>query len=336
MIQKPGGYKNLRMDHSPIVSPSRGEAQVEIRVCGINFADTIVRRGLYTAAKGQYPICPGFEFSGVIRAIGNNCDTLQPGDRVFGVSRFGGYSSVINTPAKFLWGLPEHWDFKRGAVFPVVYLTAYYALFHVGKLTKNDTVLVHSAAGGVGTALLHLLKINGNKTVGVVGRPEKVHIAKRSGADAVIDGSCHGLWEIARRFHPEGYDLILDANGTSTLRGSYHHLRPTGRLIIYGFASMLAHKGRVNYFKLLWTYLRMPRFNPLDLTVSNKTIGGFNVVFLFDKVSLFHEIMEELLRLDSKNLFPEMPVKTFPFHDVVMAHKEIESGKSIGKLALMV
>jgi NADPH:quinone reductase-like Zn-dependent oxidoreductase len=336
LIEKPRGYGNLRMDHSPIADPSADETQVEIRACGINFADTIVRRGLYAAAKGRYPICPGFEFSGVVKELGIREADFQRGDRVFGVTRFGGYSTIINSPSQFLWRLPEHWDFAKGATFPVVYLTAYYALFHAGNLSGNDSVLVHSAAGGVGTALLHLLKANGNRTVGVVSHPEKVAIAQRSGATAGINKRFQDLWKTSRRLHPEGYDLILDANGASTLADSYKHLRPRGRLVVYGFASMLSRKGGTNYPKLLWTYLRTPRFNPLDLTLNNKTVAGFNLVFLFDKIDLFRQIMKGLLRLDTEGLLPDIPVKAYPFNEVLTAHKEIESGKSIGKLALIV
>ncbi len=336
IIDKPGNYGVFRYDDSPIEDPRPGEIQVEIKACGINFADTIIRLGLYAAAKGEYPICPGLEFAGIVKQVGKNVKEFGSGDRVFGVSRFGSYATAINTPSEHLWRLPKHWDFHRAATFPIVYLTAYYALYHVGHLRREDTVLVHSAAGGVGTALLHLLKISGNRSVGVVGRSEKAPITKEAGATFIIDKSSHDLWAKAEEFSPEGYDLILDANGASTLKGSYLHLKPTGRLLIYGFASMFSHSGRKNYPKLLWYYLRTPRFNPFELTGANKTISGFNLIYLFDKVTLFRSIMDTLLRWESEGQLPPMPITSFPFEDVVRAHKTIESGKSVGKLVLVV
>jgi NADPH:quinone reductase-like Zn-dependent oxidoreductase len=215
-------------------------------------------------------------------------------------------------------------------------LTAYYALHHVGHLKGSDRVLVHSAAGGVGTALLHLLKLNGNMSVGAVGLSNKVDAGKEADATFVIDKSTQDLWKKAEELSPEGYDLILDANGASTLKDSYGHLRPAGRLLIYGFASMFSHSGRKNVPKLIWYYLKTPRFNPFDLTGSNKTISGFNLIYLFDQVDLFRNIMETLLRWDAEGLLPSMPITTFPFEDVVSAHQAIESGKSIGKLVLAV
>jgi NADPH:quinone reductase-like Zn-dependent oxidoreductase len=336
IIDKPGNYSVFRYDDTPIEDPLPSEIQVEIKACGINFADTIVRLGLYAAARGEYPICPGLEYAGVVSRVGKDVKEFGPGDRVFGVSRFGGYTTAINTPPELLWKLPNQWDFNRGATFPVVYLTAYYALYHVGHLRQEDMVLVHSAAGGVGLALLHLLKIKGNRSVGVVGRPEKAPVSKEAGATFTIDKSSHDLWAKAEALSPEGYDLILDANGASTLKSSYLHLKPTGRLLIYGFASMFSHSGRKNYLKLLWYYLRTPRFNPFDMTGANKTVSGFNLIYLFDKVTLFRNIVDTLLRWESEAKLPPMPITTFPFEDVVKAHKAIESGKSVGKLVLVV
>ncbi|RLF60919.1 MAG: zinc-binding dehydrogenase, partial [Thermoplasmata archaeon] len=259
----------------------------------------------------------------------------QPGDRVFGVSRFGAYSTVVNTVSDHLWHLPENWDFSRGAAFPVAYLTAYYALHHVGHLHPDDRVLVHSAAGGVGTALLHLLRANGNLSAGVVGRHEKVPYAREAGASLVIDKEKQQLWEAAEQWSPEGYDLILDANGASTLKASYNHLTPGGRLLIYGFASMFSPTGKKNYLKLIWYYFKTHRFNPFHLTGTNRTVSGFNLIYLFDKKTFFREIMERLLRLDRENKLPEMPLKSYPFEEVAAAHKALESGKTVGKLVLL-
>jgi NADPH:quinone reductase-like Zn-dependent oxidoreductase len=336
MIVKPGSYRVLQFDDSPIEEPRPEEIQIDVRACGINFADISVRLGLYAAAKGRYPICPGLEFSGIVARTGSKVKDYEPGDRVFGASQFGAYATSINSSSDHLWRLPQGWDLSRGAAFPVAYLTAYYALHHVGHLKASDKVLVHSAAGGVGTALLHLLKINGNVSVGVVGRSEKIESPEKSGATFVIDKGRQDLWAMAEELSPDGYDLVLDANGASTLKESYRHLRPTGRLLIYGFASMFSHSGRKNVMKLLWYYLRTPRFTPFDLTGSNKTISGFNLIYLFNKVDLFRSIMETLLGWDEEGRLPPMPITSFPFEEVAMAHRAIESGATVGKLILLV
>ncbi len=335
IIQRPGSYKGMGIAETPLEEPAPGEIQVAVKACGINFADISVRLGLYAAAKHLYPLCAGLEFSGTVAQMGPGIEGFRPGDRVFGVSRFGAYATAINTIPDHLWPLPSHWDFSRGAAFSVAYLTAYYALHHVGHLQPHDRALVHSAAGGVGTALLHLLKANGNLSVGVVGRREKAPFARKAGASLVIDKEGERLWERAEKWSPEGYDMILDANGASTLRESYDHLKPAGRLITYGFASMFSHTGRKNYFKLAWYYFRTPRFNPFDLTGKNRTISGFNLIYLFEKASLFREIMNTLLKLDEKRLLVEMPISAYAFEEVMQAHRAMESGNTVGKLVLL-
>lgn len=335
IIIKPGSYKGMRTDETPIEDPGPGEIQVEVRACGINFADISVRLGLYAAAKDLYPVCPGLEFSGIVTQTGAGTEAFRPGDRVFGVSRFGAYASALNALPEHLWRLPEHWNFSRGGAFPVAYLTAYYALHHVGHLQPADKVLVHSAAGGVGTALLHLLKANKNLSAGVVGHEGKVSYAREAGASLVIDKENQPLWETAEQWSPEGYDMILDANGASTLRGSYQHLKPGGRLLVYGFASMFSHTGRKNFLKLIWYYFKTPRFNPFDLTGKNRTVSGFNLIYLFEKKTFFREIMETLLRLDREGRLPEMPLTSYAFEEVGAAHRALESGKTVGKLVLL-
>ena len=118
--------------------------------------------------------------------------------------------------------------------------------------------------------------------------------------------------------------------------GSYRHLRPTGRLLIYGFASMFSHSGRKNYPKLIWYFFRTPRFSPFDLTGTNRTVSGFNLIYLFDKVALFREIMDTLLKWDSEGHLGAMPVTAFPFEKVSGAHRALESGETVGKLVLEV
>lgn len=336
IIQKPGSRRSLSFDETPIGEPGPAEVQVEVKACGVNFADIAVRLGLYEAAKGMYPLCPGLEFAGIVSQKDENVDELNVGDKVFGASRFGAYTTVINCPPEHLWKMPPDWDFPRGAAFTVPYLTAYYGLHSIGHLKKSDIVLVHSASGGVGTALIHLLMANGNTSVGVVGRSEKVSTAKAAGAEFVIDKSRENLWKRAEEISPKGYDMILDANGASTLKGSYEHIKAGGRLLVYGFSSMFSSSGHKNWPKLIRDYFRTPRFNPFELTGSNKTVSGFNLIYLFERVSLFRDIMSTLVEWTSQGLIPPMPVSEYAFEDVREAHRALESGKTIGKLVLVV
>ena len=141
-------------------------------------------------------------------------------------------------------------------VFSAVFLTAYYAIHELAHVKQGDTCLVHSAAGGVGSALCRLLKIAGCRVVGVVGRSHKVTHAKLAGADVVIDKSTQTLWSEAEKAAPNGFNSVFDANGVETLKYSYDHLAPAGKLIIYGFHTMLPKTGGYpNILKLAWHWL---------------------------------------------------------------------------------
>ena len=155
------------------------------------------------------------------------------------------------------------------------------------------------------------------------------------GADVVIDKSKQDMWKEARAAAPQGYDLVFDANGPETLSGSYAHLRPTGKLIVYGFHTLLPKQGgRIRYIKAALGLVAMPRFNPLHMTNENKSVIAFNLSFLFERESLIQEAIPEMTRwLKDGKLRPPM-VQTFSLDDVASAHRAIESGQTTGKLVL--
>jgi NADPH:quinone reductase-like Zn-dependent oxidoreductase len=338
VIHAPGGYEQLKLE--PIVprAPRANEVRVDVRAIGVNYADTIVRMGLYSSAR-QYvgwPITPGFEVSGVVGAVGEGVRDLAAGDEVVAVTRFGGYSSEVVVERRQVWRKPAATSFEQAAAMPAVYMTAWFALFELAHPRRGAKVLVHSAAGGVGGALIQLAKLRGCEVVGVVGASAKVASARALGADHVIDKSTQSLWSEARRRAPEGYDVILDANGVSTLGASYAHLRRVGKLVVYGFHSMLPKTGgKPRWAKLAVDWLRTPRFSPLEMTEASKSVMAFNLSYLFDRDDLMQEGMRDLLRwLEEKAIVPP-PVTTYPLAEVARAHADLESGTTVGKLVLV-
>lgn len=338
VIPKAGGYDRLQLATGPLPSLAPGQALIEVRAAGVNFADTIVRMGLYASAKEYvgWPITPGFEVAGVIRDIAAGVTDLAVGDEVYAVTRFGGYSSHVASDRAYIFRKPESLSFAQAAAIPAVFLTAWFALFELAHPRRGQKVLVHSAAGGVGGCLVQLLHLLGCEVVAVVGSSHKVETAKTHGADHVIDKSIQDLWAQAECISPQGYDLILDANGVSTLKSSYGHLRRAGKLVIYGFHSMLPKQGgRPNWLKLAADYLRTPRFNPLDLTNASKSILAFNLSYLFDRVDILQQALGQIDGWLADGKIKPPPVKTYPLADVARAHAEIESGRTVGKLVLI-
>lgn len=334
-IHRPGSFDRLRVEPMPLDPPRAGEVRVRARAAGVNYADCIVRMGLYSSAREYvgWPITPGFEVAGTVDAVGDGVD-LAVGARVIALTRFGGYASHVTVPAHQAFALPDALSFEEGAALPAVFLTAWYALFELAHPRRGQQLLVHSAAGGVGSALVQLGKLAGCRVTGVVGASHKVEAARALGADVVVDKSAEDLWPALERVAPDGFDVVLDANGVETLRGSYAHLARPGKLVVYGFASMLPRDGRVRYGRLALDWLRTPRFDPLTLTKDCKSVLAFNLSYLFDRRELLDGGMRDLFAWLEEGKVRLPRITAYPLDEVARAHRDIESGRTVGKLVL--
>ncbi len=341
-IRRAGSYDRLELETVAGRSPGAGEVVIDVKATGVNYADCIVRMGLYASAREfvGWPITPGFEVAGLVKTVGEGVTDLAVGDRVFAVTLFNGYASQVRVAREKVFALPSGLSFEQAAGVPAVYLTAYYGLIELARPRPGQRVLVHSAAGGVGGALVQLAKVAGCEVTAVVGGAHKVEAARAAGADHVIDKSSEALWPAAERYAPGGYDVIADANGVATLGDSYAHLRTPGKLIVYGFHSMMSKStaqtgGRPNWFKLALGWLRTPRFNPLDMTQTSRSILAFNLSYMFEEQWLLAEAMERLTGwLDDGSIKPP-PVTTYPLDRVADAHRALEGGATVGKLVLV-
>lgn len=338
MIHSAGSYDKLKIEEHPTPVPGPGEVLIEVRATGVNYADVLIRMGLYASAKEYvgWPITPGFEVAGVVSALGEGVDDLNVGDEVCACVLFGGYSTHVVAGRAFVFAKPEGLSFEQTAALPAVFMTAWFALCELAHPRQGYKMLVHSAAGGVGGMLVQLGKILGCEVIGVVGSSHKVESCKAQGADHVIDKSTQDLWREAERQAPKGYDLILDANGVATLGESYKHLGSPGKLVVYGFHTMMPKTGgRPNWLKLAKDYVLTPRFNPLTLTNESKSILAFNLSYLFDRTDLLAMAFDDLNAWLSQGKLSPPPVTTYPLEDVGRAHGDIESGKTVGKLVLV-
>jgi NADPH:quinone reductase-like Zn-dependent oxidoreductase len=337
VIHKAGGYEQLKLESHPVPDPGDRQVLIRTQAVGVNYADICVRWGVYESARRfvGWPITPGFEYAGRVEEVGGEVRHLRPGDPVFGVTFFNGYSTHVCAAADLVWSKPQSLDFEAAAGFLAVYLTAYHGLLQNVVIRPGMRVLVHSAGGGVGSALVQLCKLHDLHVTGVVGRSHKVEYVRELGAHAVIDKSTQPLWDEARRLCPDGYDLVFDANGPETLAQSYAHLRPTGKLLVYGFHSLLPKQGgRINYLKAILGMLRMPRFNPLSMTTENKGVVAFNLSFLLARTDLLHPAVNDLIAWMEAGKIQAPKVRSFALADVAQAHRALESGETTGKLVL--
>jgi NADPH:quinone reductase-like Zn-dependent oxidoreductase len=232
IIRSAGSYDKLEIAECADLSPSNDQVVVDVHAIGVNFADVCVRLGVYESAKEYvgWPITPGFEVSGTVKSIGPAVKNFKVGQPVIAFTRFDAYATQVCVPEFQVLPLPPQFSLTEGAGFPAVFFTAYHAIYQHVRLPRRAKVLIHSAAGGVGTALIQLCQLEGFYTVGVIGSSHKKSYLEKLIPDVIIDKSKQDLWAEAKKASPEGYDAVFDANGYSTLKQSYEHLRPTGKL----------------------------------------------------------------------------------------------------------
>src|SRR4249920_613710 len=171
VIHRAGSYEQLRLESATLRAPGPDEVAIDVEAAGVNYADVIVRMGLYSSALELvgWPITPGFEVAGTVRAVGSNVRDVRVGARAIAITLFGGYASAIVVPRRQVFSLPASLTSAQGAALPAVFLTAYFALHVLAHPRKGDRMLLHSAAGGVGTSVIQLAKRAGCEVTGVVG-----------------------------------------------------------------------------------------------------------------------------------------------------------------------
>jgi alcohol dehydrogenase len=328
----PGNIKNLRIEEESLPDPGPGEVQVHVHALGLNFADIFTLLGLYKAAPKD-DFIPGLEYSGTITKIGTGVTGFQKGERVMGISRFGAWVSDINIDSRYIVQLPEGWSFSEGAGFLVQVLTAYYALVELGRLQKGETVLIHSAAGGVGTQANRIAKTLGAYTIGTVGHVSKLPVLQKEGWDKGIVRTKDFARDLKEALGVRKLNIVMECIGGSILMDGLKQLGIEGRMIIYGSASFSTPGDKVNMIKLLWKYLFRPKIDPLKLPNSNKSIMGFNLIWLYPQVEKMHRILSELEKLD---LSAPLIGQEYSFNQLPDAIRDLHSGKTVGKLIVTV
>jgi NADPH2:quinone reductase len=222
------------------MTPGQGVV-VEVRAAGVSFPELLQSRGLYQF-KPDLPFVPGSEVAGIVRSASPDA-TVAPGDRVAAFCFLGGFAELAVAPAHFVFPLPQELDFAQGAGLILNYHTAYFSLSTRGRLAAGETVLVHGAAGGVGTAALQVARGLGAHTIAVVSSEEKEAVARQAGAEHVLRAG--GPWKDEARALG-GADVVIDPVGGERFTDSIRCLREGGRVVVVGFTEGAIPEVRVN------------------------------------------------------------------------------------------
>ncbi|XP_060112027.1 synaptic vesicle membrane protein VAT-1 homolog [Heteronotia binoei] len=332
-----GGYEKLKVQARQLPGkqpcPAAGQVSVEVRACGLNFADLLARQGLYDRLPAP-PVCPGLEAAGTVLATGEGVASPKVGDKVMILARSGLWQEVVTVPANQTFPMPEGMSFEEAAAFLVNYITAYMILFDFGNLRPNQSVLVHMAAGGVGTAAVQLCQTVENVTIFGTASASKHDALRENGVTHPIDYRAADYVEEVRKISPKGVDVVLDPLGGSDTAKGFNLLKPMGKLITYGVANLLTGQ-RKNLMAMAKTWWNQFSINALQLLHLNKAVCGYHMGYLEEEVELMSDVVTKLVALYSQGKIKPKVDSVWPFDQVVDAMKRMQEKKNIGKVVLV-
>jgi NADPH:quinone reductase-like Zn-dependent oxidoreductase len=325
-LKKSGKPEVLSLkEHPDIDQVGDHEILVDVHYSGINFADIMMRLGLYPGAPKK-PYVPGYEVSGLVKKIGSAVKNFQVGDSVVGGVLFGGYASQVKIPSDLVFPVPKNLDLSQAAALPVNWITAHTALMDMGRVRSGDRVLIDAASGGVGTLALQILKNVGAKTVGLTSSPSKMDYIRSFGAEAYTHE------EFRSNHSNEKFDLILNSQGGRSVYDDYNRLLPAGRLIAYGMSSAVK-KGKTDIFGLIKMMATMPRFSLISMFDKNRGVFALNALTLLQNSSFRQSLSAKWKTLEEQKLIPHVD-KIFPASEISEAHRFLESKKARGKILI--
>jgi len=237
---------DLRVREVELPETGEGELSVSVRAAGCNFSDVLMLAGQYQV-KPPLPFVPGAEVAGVVREVGPGVEGFEVGDRVLSRCALGGFAEVVSAPAATTYRMPDALSFAAGAALPTVYPTSYAALVWRAQLVAGETLLVHAAAGGVGLSAVQIGKALGARVIATAGSAEKLEVARRAGADVLIDYREEDFVpRVLDATDGRGADVIYDSVGGETTDRSLKCIAWNGRLLVIGFAGGTIPEVRMN------------------------------------------------------------------------------------------
>jgi NADPH:quinone reductase len=299
---------------SHMLTPGSG-VLVDVHAAGVSFPEVLQTRGEYQF-KPDLPFIPGSEVGGVVRSAPEGA-AVKEGDRVAAFTFLGAFAEVAVAPEYFAFPLPDDLDFAQGAALVLNYHTAYFSLKLRGRMEEGETVLIHGAAGGVGTAAIQVAKGLGARVIGVVSSAEKEQVAREAGADDVVRSD--GNWkDEAKEISGGGVDIVLDPVGGDRFTDSLRTLAEGGRVVVVGFTGGSIPEVRVNRL----------------LLNNTEVIGAGWGAYVMSKPEVTREIGAEIARLMEAGVVRPVVGARFPLEDAAEALKLIDGRGATGKVVL--
>jgi NADPH2:quinone reductase len=300
------------------VPESADDVLIDVHAAGVMFADLLVTRGKYQI-KQEPPFTPGAEVAGVVRSAPAGSG-FAPGDRVAAMPTSGGWAEVAVAPPHMTFAIPEGMTFEQAAAMPVNYQTSYFGLIWRGQLQPGETVLVHGAAGGVGTAAVQIARAAGARVIAVARGEQKLAVARDAGAHEGIDADADWLAEVRRLTAGRGVDVVYDPVGGDRFTDSVRSMAPGGRLLVVGFASGTIPTVAVNRLLLHNTAVvgvAWPEYARVDPSMPRQVAAG-------------------LAKMWKTGAIRPLVTSRYPMERAADALRELDERRAIGKIVLVV
>lgn len=320
LVSEPGGPEKLQVVELPDPTPGPGEVAIEIHASALNRADLLQRRGLYPPPPGTTDIL-GLECAGVVSELGpGTTDSVRVGDRVMVLLGGGGYAERVVVPEALTMKIPDGLDFEHAAAIPEAFLTAREALFVTGNLRSTESVLIHAAAGGVGSAAVQLSRVLGARVFATAGGPAKCQWLRALGADVAIDYKAQDFAAVIKNeTQGHGVDVILDFIGAAYAEQHAACLALRGRQVLIGVLG--GAEAKVNFGRLL-----QKRQSLLGVVMRSRSTQ--------EKIELTRAFARTCLPLFAEGRLKPLVDSVLPLSEVAKAHQRMEANENLGKIVL--
>ncbi|GER91158.1 polyketide synthase [Dictyobacter vulcani] len=316
-VPAPGSLDNLRLGVASRPQPAKGEIEIQVKAAGLNFKDVLFALGMLDYQNGAVHF--GHECAGRITALGEGVEGFQIGDEVIAVGAPACFSRFVIKSAEFVLPKPRQLNFAEAATTPIVFLTAYYALEHVGRLMKGERILIHAASGGVGLAAVQIAQRIGAEIFATAGSPEKRQFLRDLGIEHVLDSrSLSFADEIMAITDGAGVDVVLNSLAGEALTRSFALLANHGRFLELGKKDI-----QLNNQLSLSPFERNLSFSAIDISL-----------LLRERPQRMLPLLHEILHKFETHTFVPLPTREFPLVETVEAFRFLAQAKHIGKIAI--
>lgn len=328
-----GGLKTVKVLKKPEPTLAEGEVLIRVKSCGLNFQDLMVRQGAIDAPP-KTPFILGMECAGDIEQLGEGVEGFQIGDRVAALPEYRAWAETVAVPAKYVYKIPDDLSYADAVAITLNYTIAYILLFELGGVVPGKKILLHSAGGGVGQAIVQLSKSVSDVTILGVASKGK-HEALKDTVDNLLERGTDYFSEV-RKVAPEGVDLVLDCLcGEESNRG-FNLLAPMGRYILFGSSNVVTGETR-SFFSAARSWLQVDKVSRIKLFEENKGLLGLNLrhlLYVQNGGDYIRRIVTKVYDLWREGKVKPIVDSTWAWEDIAEAMQKLHDRKNVGKLVL--